>query len=73
MHVAKPSGSCVVATLEAGRFFGERALITGEVRNATIVARIQGIAYTLDKLRFDTAIASVPSLQEQLRQTYFAR
>lgn len=73
VHVAEPSGSRIVATLEAGRFFGERALITGEVRNATIVGQTAGIAYTLDKPRFDGAIASVPTLQEQLRQTYFAR
>ena len=73
VHVAEPTGSRIVATLASGRVFGERALITGEVRNATIVGQTAGIAYTLDKLRFDNAIASVPSLQEQLRQTYFAR
>lgn len=73
VHVAEPSGGRVVATLEAGRYFGERALITGEVRNATIIGRTSGEIYLLDKPRFDAAIAAAPSLQEQLRKTYFGR
>jgi len=66
-------GDSVVATLGAGHYFGERALITGEKRNATIVAREPGMAYALDKASFEAALASVPSLQEQLKRNYFAR
>lgn len=73
VRVAGPDGERAVTTLGAGQYFGERALITGEVRNATIVARERGVAYALDKKTFETALATVPSLQEQLRQTYFAR
>ena len=62
-----------MATLGAGHYFGERALITGEKRNATIVAREPGMAYALDKASFEAALASVPSLQEQLKRNYFAR
>ena len=63
----------VVATLGRGQYFGERALITGELRNATIVGRSRGSAYALDKVNFDAALAATPSLQEQLRKTYFSR
>jgi putative ABC transport system ATP-binding protein len=67
------AGDAVVATLGAGHYFGERALITGEKRNATIIARGPGMAYALDKASFEAALASVPSLQEQLKRNYFAR
>ena len=73
VHVQDTSGSRVVATLESGRYFGERALITGEVRNATIVARSTGAAYTLDKFSFQEAMAATPTLQDQLRRNFFGR
>jgi putative ABC transport system ATP-binding protein len=63
----------VVATLGVGQYFGEQALITGDVRNATVVGRGPGIAYALDKASFDAALATTPSLREQLRRNYFAR
>jgi putative ABC transport system ATP-binding protein len=66
-------GGGVVATLGVGHYFGERALITGEKRNATIVGRGPGMAYALDKASFDAALASVPSLKDQLKRNYFAR
>jgi putative ABC transport system ATP-binding protein len=62
-----------VAILGAGKYFGERALITGEVRNATVIGKGDGKAYALDKANFDSALAATPSLQEQLRTAYFAR
>src|SRR5581483_10375614 len=45
-----------VATLKEGEFFGERALITGEPRNATVVAREEVEAYTLDQADFQAAL-----------------
>lgn len=73
VHVADPEGSRIVATLDGGRYFGERALITGEMRNATIVGRTAGYVHVLDKETFEAAVASAPSLQQQLRNAYFAR
>ena len=73
VRVADVEGERVVATLAGGRYFGERALITGEVRNATIVARGEGAVYALGKAAFDAAIASAPSLQQQIRNIYFSR
>ena len=51
----------------------ERSLITGEVRNATVVGRGPGMAYALDKASFDGALAATPSLRDQLKRNYFAR
>ncbi len=73
VHVASSSGSQVVATLQSGRYFGERALITGDVRNATIVGRGDGVTYTLDKGSFQDAMSATPSLQDQLRKNFFGR
>ena len=63
----------VVATLADGRYFGERALITGDARNATIIGFKDGIVYVLDRTSFTKALAAAPSLSEQLRNAYFAR
>ncbi len=73
VRVTNADGERVVATLSTGQFFGERALITGEMRNATVVARGRGAAYELNKESFDAALAATPSLREQLRRNYFAR
>ena len=62
-----------VATLEPGRYFGERALITGEVRNATVIGRGDGVVYILDKDQFHAALAMVPSFKDQLQTMYFGR
>jgi len=72
VHVDE-QGEDKVATLEAGSYFGERALITGERRNATIVGQGTGMAYALAKDEFNAALAATPSLQEQLQKVYFGR
>ena len=73
VHVADAGGSRLVNTLGGGGYFGERALITGDTRNATIVGRSRGAVYTLDKETFSSAVATAPSLQEQLRAIYFSK
>lgn len=65
--------SATVAHLTPGQYFGERALITGEVRNATVVGHGQGLVYTLGKDDFDAALRLAPSLKEQLKRIYFGR
>lgn len=62
-----------VATLEPGRYFGERALITGDVRNATVLGQGAGAVYVLKKADFDAALAMAPSFRDQLQNIYFAR
>jgi putative ABC transport system ATP-binding protein len=62
-----------VATLGVGEFFGERALITGEPRNATVVAREEVEAYTLDKAEFQAALEASAPFKAQLYRVYFQR
>jgi putative ABC transport system ATP-binding protein len=63
----------VVARLQAGQYFGERALITGETRNATVVGRSHGRVYVLGKDEFTAALNMAPELKDELKQLYFSR
>ena len=62
-----------VATLGPGEYFGERALITGDPRNATVVARGEGRVAVLSKEDFEQALNRAPGLREQLTRIYFGR
>lgn len=62
-----------VATLADGEFFGERALLTGEPRNATVVAREEVETYTLDQEDFKAALDESEPFKEQLYKVYFQR
>jgi putative ABC transport system ATP-binding protein len=62
-----------VARLRAGDFFGEVALISGEPRNATVVAEGEVDTYVLGKTDFETALATSQSFRDQLYRVYFMR
>ena len=62
-----------VAALGAGDFFGEAALITGEPRNATVVASDDLDTYVLGKTEFRAAIEASRSFRDQLYRVYFVR
>jgi putative ABC transport system ATP-binding protein len=62
-----------VATLERGQCFGERALLTGDVRSATIVAREDGYSHILGKSDFEAALNASPTLRDQILQISFLR
>jgi putative ABC transport system ATP-binding protein len=62
-----------MTTLGVGNFFGERALITGERRNATIVADDDVETYVLGKEDFRMAMEFSASFKDQLIRTYFQR
>jgi putative ABC transport system ATP-binding protein len=62
-----------VASLGAGDFFGEGALITGEPRNATVVAKDNLDTYVLGKADFRAAIEASVSFRDQLYRVYFLR
>jgi putative ABC transport system ATP-binding protein len=62
-----------VARLAAGDFFGELALMSGNPRNANVVAVRPVDTYVLGKDDFDAAIQASTSFREQLRRVYFAR
>lgn len=71
--VSEAGGTRKLADLGSGDFFGERALITGDPRMATVRAIEDGVAYTLDKESFQAALHSSPSFKEQILSVYFQR
>jgi putative ABC transport system ATP-binding protein len=62
-----------VARLGPSEFFGELALISGEPRNATVVATAPLDTYVLGKNEFRAAVEQSASFREQLRRVYFQR
>ena len=63
----------LVAVLKEGEFFGEAALITGEPRNATVVADTDLDLYTLDRAGFRAAIDDSPTFKDQLIRVFTQR
>ena len=62
-----------IARLGAGDFFGELALISGERRNATVVAAGALDTYVLGKPDFQSALETSASFHDQLLRVYFQR
>ena len=62
-----------VARLGPGAFFGEVALISGEPRNATVVAMSEVDTYVLGKTDFESALATSQTFRDQLYRVYFMR
>ena len=62
-----------VARPGPGDFFGEVALISGEPRNATVVAVGEVDTYVLGKNDFQAALATSQSFRDQLYRVYFMR
>ncbi len=63
-----------VATLGAGNFFGERALIVDEPRNATCIATGDRVeVFALDKANFKNALDTSTSFKDQIHSIYFQR
>ena len=62
-----------VARLGRGDFFGEVALISGEPRNATVLATQPLDTFVLGKTDFQSAIESSAPFRDQLYRVYFSR
>jgi putative ABC transport system ATP-binding protein len=62
-----------IARLGPGEFFGELALMSGQPRNATVVAADPLETYILAEPDFHAAIDASASFREQLRRVYFMR
>jgi putative ABC transport system ATP-binding protein len=62
-----------VRTLAPGSAFGEKALLTGEPRSASIVAGEPSKAYVLNKTNFDAAVKGSPDFQTQMQKMYLSR
>ena len=66
-------GASEVARLGPGEFFGELALMSGQRRNATVVAAAPLETYVLGEAQFRAAIEASADFREQLRRVYFLR
>lgn len=66
-------GGSEVARLGAGDFFGELALLSGNPRNASVIATNPLEAYVLGEADFHAAIGASASFRDQLRRVYFLR
>jgi putative ABC transport system ATP-binding protein len=77
VDVRKSNGSAAetrIVTLGPGKFFGERALLVDEPRNATCAAASDQVeAYVLGKADFKQALEMSASFKDQLQSIYFQR
>jgi putative ABC transport system ATP-binding protein len=62
-----------VARLSEGEFFGETALLTGQPRNASIVALTDTILYSLSQEKFQQAMHQQASFEAEIRASLFDR
>jgi putative ABC transport system ATP-binding protein len=63
----------LVNTIEEGDFFGEAALLSGQVRSATVQAKDAVETYTLGQADFQAALSSLDSFKQQIYKAYFQR
>ena len=63
----------ILALLREGDCFGEKALVTGEPRNASVRALRGTLVYVLGKDDFQSAIQSSPTFREEIQKALFER
>jgi len=69
-----PSGPPqAIGALRAGEFFGEMALLSGEARSATVVAKTDVECYRLDRASFQELLATRPEIVEEVARIAGAR
>ena len=69
VHVAVEGGlEREVARLNAGSFFGEMSLMTGERRTATVLASTDVECYRLDKAAFEEIIRRRPEMAGEVAE-----
>jgi putative ABC transport system ATP-binding protein len=73
VRITGAKGERSVATLRDGDFFGEKSLVSGEPRNATVVAKEQTEVYTLGKDEFSSTIEHSSTFKEEIRKVLFER
>jgi small-conductance mechanosensitive channel len=69
-----PSGPPrVIGAVHAGEFFGEMALLSGDARSATVVAKTDVECYRLDRASFQELLATRPEIVEEVARIAGAR
>lgn len=62
-----------IATLQPGDFFGEIALLTGQPRTATVIARTAVRALVIEGHAFLTLLEHAPGIREKVQQALAER
>jgi CRP-like cAMP-binding protein len=69
-----PNGAAqVIGTVQAGQFFGEMALLTGDTRAATVVAKTDVECYRLDRASFQELLLGRPEIENEIRRVIGGR
>ena len=69
-----PQGTpVVIGRVGPGEIFGEMALISGEARSATVIAKSDVECYRLDRASFQELIAARPELAEEVKRVMSTR
>jgi small-conductance mechanosensitive channel len=63
----------VMGALHAGQFFGEMALLTGDARAATVVAKTDVECYRLDRASFQELLLGRPEIAEEIKRVMGGR
>ena len=63
----------VIGTVHAGQFFGEMALLTGDTRAATVVAKTDVECYRLDRASFQELLLGRPEISEEIKRVMGGR
>ena len=63
----------VIGALHAGQFFGEMALITGDARAATVVAKTDVECYRLDRASFQELLLGRSEIAEEIQRVMGGR
>ena len=66
-------GQQEVARLKAGDFFGERSLLTGDPRSATVVAMTRVECWRLDRAAFQELLTRRPEIADEVAEVLAAR
>ena len=62
-----------IGAVRAGQFFGEMAMLTGDARSATVVAKTDVECYRLDRASFQGLLLSRPEIAEEISKVIGSR
>lgn len=63
----------VIGAVRAGEFFGEMALLNGDARAATVIAKTDVECYRLDRASFQELVLSKPHIAEEIKRVISSR
>jgi hypothetical protein len=63
----------VIGAVRAGEFFGEMAMITGDARAATVIAKTDVECYRLDRASFQELLLGRPGIAEEIKRVMGSR